>query len=106
MSNRTDPDGKYTWIVADFGSDLRLMRHTSNMTLREAAKKLKCDHTWLSKVETNRQTPGWKNLKKMLALYGHEKEQPSFAASYLLRTHPEEFRKAMDFLQSRSSTMQ
>lgn len=79
------------------GPYLRLLR--DKLTLREAAAKLGCDFTYLSKVENDRQPPSWELLKKAFLVYEvSDVDQCLFAFWYLSRSQPEAFDLAIRHL--------
>lgn len=79
----------------NIGAHLKIMR--GKKTLRQVAKKLDCDFTWLSKVENNKEIPSWETLVKILKLYG-EKDFPLWAKEHLMRTKQKQFLLAIQAL--------
>ena len=64
------------------GALLRTLR--ADLSLREAAKKLDCDFTYLSKIETGSMSPSWKFLKRAFKVYKVPKQdQIVFAYRYI-----------------------
>lgn len=76
----------------------KLRQYRGTMTQREAAKKLGCNFTYLSKIEHGRFFPSWAFLKRMCDLYHVEEDDKNeLAYLYLTKNHKEEFTKAVRF---------
>ena len=81
------------------GPVLRTLR--GDMTLREAAAKLDCDFTYLSKVECDTMYPSWDFLLKAFKLYKvSEDDRCMFAYWHLRRKHFAEFQLALRYISS------
>jgi len=81
--------------------NLRFRR--GKITLREAAKKLDCDFTYLSKVENGVMRPSWKFLQKAFVVYNIPRvDQCMFAYLHLQGAHPKEFEMGLEYIASKS----
>ena len=80
-----------------FGSKLRLLRKSKKVSLRDLAKKLHYDRSYLSRVENNSVTPSDELIKAAAKFFRVREEEFRIAAGKfpkdivdILSNHPEE----------------